>query len=232
MNFLTDPEFWARWLGIVLIDLTLAGDNALVIALAVRSLPPKQQLWGRIGGTIGAVMLRVSFIAVVTALLKIPFLQVVGGLALIWIAVKLVRPPSGEGEKVREGTSMREAIGIIIVADIVMSLDNVIAIAAAAHGDMKLVIFGLLLSLPLVVWGSGVLAKLMNRFPWIVWLGGGVLGFVAVDMIFKDKVVWEWLGHGAEPLHRSLPIVAAIGLTALGWWLAQAAAARQKTGQS
>src|SRR4051812_25732559 len=112
MSFLTDPEFWARWLGIVLIDLTLAGDNALVIALAVRSLPAPKQFWGRMWGTAGAVVLRVIFIAVVTWLLKIPLLQLVGGLVLVWIAIKLVRPGGSTGEDVREGTSLREAIGI------------------------------------------------------------------------------------------------------------------------
>ncbi len=229
MNFLTNPEFWARWLGIVLIDLTLAGDNALVIALAVRSLPPKQQLWGRIWGTLGAVILRVSFIAMVTWLLRIPLLQLVGGLALIWIAFKLVRPPKEEESAVNPGTSLREAVGIIIVADVVMSLDNVIAISAAAHGDMVLVVFGLLLSLPLVVWGSGVLARLMHRFPWITWLGGGVLGFVAVEMMFKDHYVAAALGNTARWLHLflSVPLAALIALT--GGYLARGASAKTKS---
>ena len=228
MNFLTNPEFWARWLGIVLIDLTLAGDNALVIALAVRSLPPKQQFWGRIWGTLGAVILRVSFIAMVTWLLQIPLLQLVGGLALIWIAFKLVRPPKEEEGAANSGTSLREAIGIIIIADVVMSLDNVIAIAAAAHGDMVLVVFGLLLSLPLVVWGSGVLARLMHRSPWITWLGGGVLGFVAVEMMFKDHYVVAALGTISHWLHLfvSVPMAALIALT--GWYLARGASAKTK----
>ncbi len=207
-----------RWVGIVLIDLALAGDNALVIALAVRSLPAKEQFWGRIWGTLGAVVLRVIFIAIVTRLLEIPFLQLVGGLALIWIAFKLVRPHGNEGDKARAGTSLKEAIGIIIVADVVMSLDNVIAIAAAAQGDLKLVIFGLLLSLPLVVWGSGILARLMGRFPWIIWLGGGVLGFVAAEMIFEDRIVAQWMAGHAHSLHRPVSILLGIGIAILGWW--------------
>ena len=208
-------------MGIVLIDLTLAGDNALVIALAVRSLPPSQQLWGRIWGTIGAVSLRLIFIAAVTWLLKIPLLRLGGGLLLVWIAFKLVRHSHVNPQHHRPGTTLREAIGIIIVADIVMSLDNVVAIAAAAAGDLVLVIFGLLLSLPLVVWGSGLLARLMTRFPSIIWLGGGVLGYVAMEMIFHDEFVKEWLGALREPLRHLSPLALGIVVTFVGWWLAR-----------
>ncbi|MCE9615808.1 MAG: TerC family protein [Lentisphaerae bacterium] len=199
------------------IDLTLAGDNALVIAMAVRSLPPRQQFWGRIGGTLGAVSLRVMFIAIVTVLFNIPLLRLCGGLALVWIAFKLVRPRAGDGPAVRHGASLLEAIGFIILADIIMSLDNVMAIAAAAHGDLVLVVFGLLLSLPLVVWGSGILARLMNRFPWIIWLGGGVLGYVAVDMIFQDHIVRGWLGVWADRLHVPVAVGLALDVMIMGW---------------
>ena len=223
MDFLTDPQFWARWISIVILDLTLAGDNALVIALAVRTLPPKQQFWGRIGGSIGAVGLRLLFITIITYLLQIPLLQLVGGVLLIWIALKLVRQSAGgEGEgHVKQGTSLWEAIWIIIVADVVMSLDNVLAIAGAAHGDLRLVVFGIALSLPLVVWGSGLLARLMNRYPWIIWLGGGILGYVAGEMMLKDDWIKGWLGDATHALHYPLPILLGIGLTALGWWFAQ-----------
>jgi YjbE family integral membrane protein len=221
MAFLTDPEFWARWLSIVIIDISLAGDNALVIALAVRTLPRRQQFWGRVWGSLGAVALRLAFITIITYLLKIPFLQVVGGLLLIWIALKLVRQESGAEGHVKQGTSLWEAVWVIIVADVVMSLDNVLAVAAAAHGDLVLVIFGIALSLPLVVWGSGILARLMNRFPWIIWLGGGILGYVAGEMILKDRLVHEWLGPWADTLHRPVALVLAAVITALGWWYAQ-----------
>src|SRR5437660_10250027 len=210
MDAVLDPEFWARWLSIVVIDLTLAGDNALVIALAVRTLPPKQQWRGRVWGTAGAVALRLGFIVVATFLLRIPFLQLVGGLLLVWIAVKLVRQPTGARPgHVREGSSLREAVWIIIVADAVMSLDNVLAVAAAAHGDLTLVVFGIALSLPLVVWGSGVLATLMNRFAWIIWIGGGILGYVAGEMILKDKILPRWLDTSAArlDLFDLLPLV-------------------------
>ena len=218
MSFLSDPEFWGRWLGIVLIDLTLAGDNALVIALAVRSLPPRQQLWGRIWGSLGAVFLRVAFIAIVSWLLHIPLLQLIGGALLIWIAYKLIRPAAAGPEHQREGTTLRDAITIIVIADVVMSLDNVLAIAAAAGGDMKLVIFGLLLSLPLVVWGSGLLARLMGRMPWLIWLGGGVLGYVAVEMILHDKLVAGWIGPATQSLRPAVPLAIGLMLTLLGWW--------------
>src|SRR2546429_9891609 len=138
MMCLMDPEFWARLLGIVVIDLTLAGDNALVIALAVRTLPARQQLWGRLWGTAGAVGLRLAFIAVATFLLRIPLLQLLGGLALLWIAFKLVGKQTGAEGHVRQGSSLWEAVWIIIVADAGLSLANVPAVAAPGRGDLTL----------------------------------------------------------------------------------------------
>jgi len=220
MGAVLNPEFWARWLSIVVIDLTLAGDNALVIALAVRTLPPKQQWLGRLWGTAGAVALRLAFITVATFLLRIPFLQLVGGLLLVWIAVKLVRQPAGgEHGHVRQGSSLREAVWVIVVADAVMSLDNVLAVAAAARGDLLLVVFGIALSLPLVVWGSGLLARLMVRFGWIVWIGGGILGYVAAEMMLADPALKRWLGEALEAL-SVLPALLGVVMTALGCWFA------------
>ncbi len=142
MDWMTTPEFWLRLGSISVLNLLLSGDNALVIALAVRRLPRRQRIAGQLWGALGAVVLRLIFVGIVSALLRIPFLQCVGGAVLIWIAVKLVRvSPGGEGD-VRHGTSLLEAVWIIIVADITMSLDNVLAIAAAAHGDFTLVMFG------------------------------------------------------------------------------------------
>ena len=199
---------------------------ALVIALAVRELPPRQQLLGRVWGTVGAVGLRVAFIAIVSLLLRIPLLQLAGGLALIWIAVRLVRPGQSGHEGARQGRSLREAIWIIIVADVTMSLDNVLGVAAAAKGDLVLVVFGIALSLPLVVWGSGLLARLMARHVWIVWIGGGVLGFVAGEMMANDPIVERWLGHAADVADQWLSIVLGVFVLGLGWWLARAAARR------
>jgi len=224
MEFLANPEFWVRWFGIVILDLSLAGDNALVIAMAVRTLPPREQFLGRVGGTFGAVALRFAFIAIITQLLRIPYLQAAGGLVLVWIAVKLLRQDAGgEGQEVRHGTTLWEAIWVIIVADIIMSLDNVLAVAAASHGDLALVIFGIGLSIPIVICGAGFLAKLMNRFQWIVWLGGGILGWVAGEMVVEDKNLHAWLEPLAGFLPWMLPAVLAAALISLGWWLARRA---------
>ena len=224
MTFLLDPAFWARWLGIVVIDLTLAGDNALVIALAVRTLPPRQQFLGRLWGTGGAVALRVLFIAAATLLLWIPLLHLLGGLLLLWIAVKLVSQDAADEAHVRHGASLAEAVWIILIADVAMSLDNVVAVAAAARGDLLLVTFGISLSIPVVVWGSGILARLMTRAPWIVWLGGGVLGYVAGEMALRDRIVQGWLGaRVAAALERPVPLVLGVALTVLGWWFDRAA---------
>ena len=222
MAFLLDPQFWARWFGIVFIDLSLAGDNALVIAMAVRTLPPREQFFGRIGGTFGAVALRIAFIAVITQLLRISFLQAIGGLVLIWIAIRLVRQDGGEGEgKGQHGTTLWQAIWLIIAAVLIMSLDNVLAVAAAARGDLILVVCGISLSIPIVIWGSGLLARLMNRFQWIVWLGGGVLGWVAGEMMIEDTIVNGWIEPWAGILQRVVPGALAVALTLLGWILAR-----------
>jgi YjbE family integral membrane protein len=213
-----DSEFWLRLGGIILVNLILSGDNALLIALAVRTLPPRLRLMGRIWGTAGAIVLRLVFVFIASWLLKLPFLQAVGGLMLIWIAFKLVRPPeAGEaGHGVREATSLREAIWIIIVADVVMSLDNVLAIAGTAKGEMVLVVIGIALSLPLVVFGSAVLSMCMDRWPWIIWLGGGVLGYVAGDMIMQD-VAKRWLNVNQVWSGAAALLLGAI-IAALGWW--------------
>lgn len=213
-----DLEFWISVLKIVLIDLALAGDNALVIALAVRTLPPRQQLLGRIWGTVGAVGLRLAFIFIVTYLLAIPLLQVVGGLLLVWIALKLVLQSDGhEGAQVRQGTTLLGAIWIIIVADVIMSLDNVIGVAGAAEGDMRLVVFGIALSIPIVVWGSGVLARLMNRYPWIILVAGGILGEVAGKMMLHDQFVTSRFGAASGGVEAVLRIGLALVIVLVGW---------------
>jgi YjbE family integral membrane protein len=221
MALLLEPEFWARLLGIGVLNLLLSGDNALVIALAVRALPRRQRVMGQLWGALGAVALRVVFVAIVTLLLRVPLLQLVGGLLLLWIAVRLVQPEDMDGAGTRHGSSVWEAVWIIIVADITMSLDNVLAIAAAARGEMVLVIVGIALSLPIVIWGAGLLARLMNRWAWIVWLGGGFLAYVAVEMVFDDKAIHGWLGNAGDGL--KLPVAIAVGalVAVLGWWLSR-----------
>jgi len=249
MNFL-DPATLAKLGQIILTDLVLAGDNALVIALATRSLPPRQQFWGRIFGAGGAVGLRVLFVFLITWLTQVPILQLVAGLALLWVAWKLVRPlaAAGDSEEARRqaARSVWQAVRVIIVADVIMSLDNVIAIAGIAkegsdspHGEFGLVVFGLLLSIPLVIFGSALISRLMSHYPWIIWVGGGVLGHVAGEIIFKDPQVIRWLGLPATDgmssaeIHKLLevappavhalvhfiPWLLAVILFALGaWW--------------
>jgi len=216
-----DLEFLMNVGKIVLIDLALAGDNALVIALAVRTLPKRQQLLGRLWGTGGAVVLRIAFITVISYLLRVPLLQAVGGALLVWIAIKLVRQEeAGEGH-VRHGTTLLEAIWIIVVADVVMSLDNVIGVAGAAEGDLRLVVFGIGLSIPIVVWGSGLLATLMNRYPWIILIAAGILGDVAGKMIVHDRFILRHLGEAPDALEWALRLGLASGVILLGWLVQQ-----------
>ena len=211
---------------IVLIDLALAGDNALVIALAVRTLSPRQQFQGRIWGTVGAVGLRLLFIFIVTYLLAIPLLQVVGGLLLVWIALKLVlQSDAHEGAHVKQGTTLLGAIWIIIVADVIMSLDNVIGVAAAAEGDMRLVVFGIGLSIPIVVWGSGVLARLMNRYSWIILVAGGILGEVAGKMMLHDHFITSRFGEANDGVEAALRIGLALAIMLVGWLVTRRRAA-------
>ncbi|HKX01842.1 MAG TPA: YjbE family putative metal transport protein [Methylomirabilota bacterium] len=215
------PEFWGRLLEIGILNMLLSGDNAVVIALAVRALPGRQRLLGQIGGTVGAVVLRLLFVGVISMLLRVPLLRLVGGLLLIWIAYRLVRP-GGEGATGRRhAASFWESVWIIVVADITMSLDNVLAVAAAAHGDMILVTLGIAMSVPIVVWGSGVLAGLMNRYPWIIWAGGGLLGYVAGDMLLEDPLVVDWLGAVGPALEYPVPGALAVALALVGWWMAR-----------
>jgi YjbE family integral membrane protein len=218
---LETPEFWARLLEISLLNMLLSGDNAVVIALAVRALPGRQRLLGQVGGTLGAVVLRLMFVGVISMLLRVPLLRLVGGLLLLWIGYRLVRPVEEGAGGSRHGASFWESVWIIVVADITMSLDNVLAVAAAAHGDMMLVTLGIAMSVPIVVWGSGVLAGLMNRYPWIIWAGGGLLGYVAGDMMLEDPLLAGWLGPVAPSLEYPVPGALAVALTGIGWWLAR-----------
>ncbi|MBI3635017.1 MAG: TerC family protein [Candidatus Rokubacteria bacterium] len=230
MDIFMSAAFWLGLAQIAYLNLLLSGDNALVIALAVRTLPKRKRILGQIWGAAGAVVLRLAFLAIVMYLLEVRFLRLSGGLLLIWIAFKLVQSETGVESEVKGGASLWEAIWIIIIADVTMSLDNVLAVAAAAHGDLVLIIFGIGLSLPIVVWGAGFLARLMNRYAWIVWLGGGILGKVAGEMILEDRFVrgWSW-AHGWDralpggitvDLHP-LPIALGVLLAVLGWWLAR-----------
>ncbi len=221
MGILVGPFFWARLLEIGLLNLLLSGDNAVVIGLAVRTLRRRQRLFVQIGGVLGALLFRLLFVEIVTALLRVPLLRLAGALLLVWIGVKLVQPGEEPEGGEHRGTSFWEAVWIIILADVTMSLDNVLAIAAAARGDMLLVGLGVASSLPFVVWGSGVLAALMNRHAWVIWLGGGILGYVAADMALGDPVVSARLGSLTHVLEHAVPFGVGAAVTMLGWWAAR-----------
>ncbi|MGA0611205.1 TerC family protein [Caldimonas sp. KR1-144] len=200
-QFLT-PEFWVAVGQIIMIDILLGGDNAVVIALACRKLPPKLRTQGILWGTAGAIVLRVVLIFFALQLLQIPFLKLVGALLLLWIGVKLLLPEHDDDHaNIQASDKLWAAVKTVIVADFVMSLDNVIAIAGAAQGaadhhELPLVIFGLLVSIPIIVWGSQLVIKLMDRFPLIITLGGMLLGWIAGTMAVSDPAVADpekWL---------------------------------------
>ena len=213
---------WGAVGQIILIDILLGGDNAVVIALACRNLPREQRNKGIFWGTAGAIILRVVLITFAVMLLDLPFLKVVGAALLIWIGVKLLLPDDHADEEHIEGSKkLLGAIKTIIVADFVMSLDNVIAIAGAAqqaHDDHQtiLVIFGLLVSVPFIVMGSQVVLRLIDRFPIIVWLGGGLLGWIAGSMFVTDSAVLSVLTT-AESLHYPAAVLGALAVVPLGW---------------
>jgi YjbE family integral membrane protein len=203
---------------VVIADILLAGDNAVVIALAVRSLPAQQQWWGRVGGSLAAVLLRVLFVFIIIELLKVPFLRFAGGAALLWISWKLLKQGAEDHGEVKEAGSLWQAVWMIMVADVVMSLDNVIAISAASHGDMRLVIIGLLLSIPLVIFGSGLLTSLMAKLPAIIWAGAGLLAYIGVEMILQDQRIASLLGAQATATaHHYAPLAAGIFFFLMGW---------------
>lgn len=190
------PEFWIAVLQIIAIDVVLSGDNAVVIALACRDLPPEQRRLGIIWGVGGAVGLRVVLTFFAVGLLGLPWLKIAGGLLLLWIGVKLLLPEDeGSGHEIPPAQHLLGAIKTIIVADFVMSLDNVVGVAAAAKGDLALLIFGLVVSIPLIVWSSQLILKLMERFPVIVVLGAALLGYVSGEMMLGDPAIKEYLPH-------------------------------------
>lgn len=186
-------EWFTRLLGVLGVDLILAGDNAVVIALAVRNLQGKNRRRAILLGALGAVVLRLIFAAIVSYLLLIPFLQVAGGLLLLWIAWKLVNEDHGEEEEVQAGESQWEAIRIIILADVVMSLDNVIALVGVSGGDLLLLATGIALTIPLVIFGAALLTSLLDRFPVLIYAGAGLLVYIAVEMFFGDVFLHEYL---------------------------------------
>ncbi len=220
----TDTTFWIALLQIIGVNIVLSGDNAVVIALAARSLPPKQQKQAVLWGSGAAVVMRIILTIVAVELLRLPWLKLVGAALLLWIGIQLLLPEGDEGEgRQNDNTGMIAAIRTILIADLVMSLDNVIAVAAAAKGDLTLLVVGLLISIPLVIFGSTLLMKVMERWPVIITIGGGLLGWVAGEMAISDPAVKAWVDGHAAWLHYAGPALGAAFVIAVGKWLARRA---------
>ncbi|GGH52404.1 integral membrane protein [Comamonas phosphati] len=215
MEFLSSADFWIGLVKIVWINIILSGDNAVVIALAARSLPPEQQKKAVMFGSGAAVVLRIILTVVAAKLLELSFLQIVGGCLLLWIGYQLLTgDEDGEGESKGTG-SMMAAVRTILIADLVMSLDNVIAVAATAQGNMVLLILGLAISIPLVIFGSTLMIKLMDRFPVIVTLGAALIGWVGGETIMNDKLLHGFV-ENAPWLHYAAAAAGALLVVGLG----------------
>ena len=208
--------FWIAVLQIIAIDILLGGDNAVVIGMASRRLPTQQRNKAIFWGVFGAIGLRVVLIFFALQLLQIPYLKIVGGALLLWIGVKLLMPQEDGGYKIDASTHLIGAIKTIVVADAVMSLDNVIAIAAAAKGSVGLVIFGLVVSVPIIVWGSKFVLALMDRFPIVIVAGAALLGWIAGDMMANDVVVKDWVAANAAWLKYGAPVIGAALVVLVG----------------
>ncbi len=205
--------FWVSLLQIMWINILLSGDNAVVIAMACRGLRPRQRLWGMILGAGVAVLLRIVFTVFVAALMLLPWLKIVGGLALFYIAAKLLVPEEADENETEATEHLWRAVKIVAIADIIMSLDNVIAIAAAAKGNMALLVIGLAVSIPLIVAGAAVIMALLDRFPILVWAGAALLGWIVGEVIATDPVIERYLEPrlGAEGFHYVVLFAALLG---------------------
>jgi len=216
---------WGAIIQIILIDILLGGDNAVVIALACRNLEHKQRIKGILWGTAGAIILRVLLIAFALTLLGIPFLKVVGGLLLVWIGVKLLIPDEDEHGNIQGGSSVWTAVKTILIADFVMSLDNVIAIAGAAQNTVAdhqiyYVIFGLIVSVPIIIWGSTLVLKLIDRFAIVVTFGAALLGWIAGGMLVTDVFVVQQFGEPSTTVKIAAEVAGAILVVVVGKWIA------------
>lgn len=218
MEFLSDVNFWIGLMKIIWINIILSGDNAVVIALAARSLPPHQQKKAIMFGSGAAVVLRVILTVVAAQLLQLSYLQIIGGLLLLYIGVQLLSEGDEEEGEAKEGGGLMAAVRTILIADIVMSLDNVIAVAAAAKGSNLLLIIGLAISIPLVVFGSTLMIKLMERFPIIITLGAALIGWVGGETIMSDVALKSTL-EGAPWLHYAAAGAGAVVVVLLGRFL-------------
>lgn len=221
------PDFWIALSQIILINIVLSGDNAVVIALACRALPPSQQRKAILFGSVGAIVLRIVLTFFAVYLLSLPYLKLIGAALLLWIGVGLLKGDDGE-EEMEGHASLAAAIKTIVIADIVMSLDNVIGVAAAAKGNVPLLVIGLVISIPLIIFGSALLLKIMQRFPVIITIGAGLLGWVAGEMAISDPALKEWAAQ-QHVLHMVAPVVGAVVVVATGKWLMARATGEDKS---
>lgn len=224
---LTSTVFWIAVGQIILIDIVLSGDNAVVIALACRNLSPELRKTGIFWGVAGAIILRVVLTVFAALVMNLPWLKLVGGLLLVWIAVKLMLPEEVDGHDIKASGNLWGAVKTIIIADFVMSLDNVIAVAGAAHGSLPLLLFGLAVSIPLIVWSSQLILHWMERWPSIVLFGAALLGYVAGQMIFSDPGVIGLLPPLPAWSAKVAGVIGALLVVGVGRWLEQRILARQ-----
>ena len=221
MAELVTPQFWIEVFEIILINILLSGDNAVVIALACRNLPDKLRRQGILWGVLGAIVLRIVLTFFATTLLAYPWLKLIGAVLLIWIGIKLIVGEDTAGHEVKASDRLMSAVWTILIADLVMSLDNVMAVTAAAKGDLRLIVFGLVISIPLVIFGSQVIMRLIERMPLLVPAGGGLLGYIAGDLGTDDPVVAPWLEGHALLSDWLAPIVGIAIVVVPGLWLAR-----------
>jgi YjbE family integral membrane protein len=231
---LDSPVLWLALLQIIWINILLSGDNAVVIAMACRSLPEKTRRWGIVLGAGVAVGLRILFTGIVATLLALPWLKVVGSLALMYIAVDLALPNEENDDAVAASDNLWKAVGTVAIADIVMSLDNVVAVAAVANGNWTLLIFGLAISIPLIIAGSSIVMAVLDRVPILIWLGAALLGWVAGEMLLSDVAITDRIGgHDAsEAYHLPAAAAGAVLVVAIAWIIGRMRHAKQTASHS
>ena len=216
---LATPQFWVAVVEIIFVNILLSGDNAVVIALACRNLAQRQRRQGIFWGVLGAIVLRIVLTFFAMSLLAYPWLKLIGGALLLWIGVKLITQDDGGEHKVKASDRLMTAVWTIIVADLIMSLDNVVGVAAAAKGDGLLIVFGLVTSIPIVIVGSQIIMHLIARFPVLVLAGGGLLGYIAGEMVIEDPALQSWIAANAAEVAWIVPPLGFAAVVAMGLWL-------------
>jgi YjbE family integral membrane protein len=223
------PQFWLAAVEIVVINILLSGDNAVVIALACRNLPPHQRRWGVFWGAIGAIVLRIILTFFAVSLLELAWLKIVGSVLLLWIGIKLIVEEDGDGNpEVQASDRLFSAIRTVVIADLVMSIDNVLGVAAAAAGSFVLLVFGLVVSIPLVIGGAQIIMRLIERFPILIVAGGGLLGYVAGELIVEDSAIVDWVRAHAAWLRWSAPVAGVALVVGTAKWIEARRVARRR----